>query len=227
MISLVPVPWSRYPHCACGVGEPNCRKFLWMSLIVRSLHSAASAIEAKVNISKDNRHSWIVTYMGHSQPPEGPIPDTTIRSMQLGQRQCRLRLGITCWKLSRSLIWETICVPLGNYAPDGTGNWDGMRSLHLATNPPTHRTIGPGSIAAFCIDKSKMREGDRAYICMFRDENTYNGIHQDEDNVKLAYIDGVMTGPICARRFCEWLVCGSGLGVPLARFCWSRDVPKR
>lgn len=113
MISLVPVPWSRHPHCACGVGKPNCRKFLRMSLIVRSLHSAASAIEAKVNISKDNRHSWIVTYMGHSQPPEGPIPDTTIRAVQLGQRQCLLRLGITCRELSRSLIWETICVALG------------------------------------------------------------------------------------------------------------------
>ncbi|KAL3462517.1 glycosyl hydrolase [Aspergillus heterothallicus] len=72
------------------------------------------------------------------------------------------------------------------------------QSLHLATNTLTHRTIGPGSIVTFCMDTSKIRDGDRAGISMFRDESAYIGIHHDGENAKLVYVDGIKTAPINA-----------------------------
>ncbi|KAL2820623.1 glycosyl hydrolase [Aspergillus granulosus] len=72
-------------------------------------------------------------------------------------------------------------------------------SLHLATNTLTLRTAGPGSIATFCIDASKAREGDRAGVSIFRDESAYIGIHKDAaENAMLVYVDGARVGPINA-----------------------------
>ncbi|KAL3473287.1 glycosyl hydrolase [Aspergillus californicus] len=70
------------------------------------------------------------------------------------------------------------------------------QSLHLAANTLTLRTVGPGSIATFCMDISKMRDGDRAGVSMFRDESAYIGVHKDADNVTLVYVDGARVGPI-------------------------------
>ncbi|KAL2788744.1 glycosyl hydrolase [Aspergillus keveii] len=63
-------------------------------------------------------------------------------------------------------------------------------SLHLATNTLTLRTVGPGSMATFCIDALQMRDGDRADVAMFRDESAYIGIHKDADNLTLVYLHG-------------------------------------
>ncbi|KAH6661441.1 glycosyl hydrolase [Plectosphaerella plurivora] len=59
-------------------------------------------------------------------------------------------------------------------------------SLHLATNTLTHRTVGPGSIITFCLDVSKMADGDRAGLSMFRDKSAYIGIHRTADSASLA-----------------------------------------
>lgn len=75
----------------------------------------------------------------------------------------------------------------------GTGTV--TQSLHLATNTLTIRTIGPGSIATFCIDTSRMRPGDRAGACLFRDESAYVGIHREADQAKLVYVDDAKVGP--------------------------------
>lgn len=75
----------------------------------------------------------------------------------------------------------------------GTGTV--TQCLHLATNTLTIRTVGPGSIATFCIDTSRMRRGDRAGACLFRDESAYIGIHRDADQTKLVYVDDVNVGP--------------------------------
>ncbi|KAL2843943.1 glycosyl hydrolase [Aspergillus pseudoustus] len=72
-------------------------------------------------------------------------------------------------------------------------------SLHLATNTLTLRTTGPGSIATFCIDTSKMRDGDRAGVSMFRDESAYIGIHHHKGgsgNASLVYVDGAKVAPV-------------------------------
>lgn len=70
------------------------------------------------------------------------------------------------------------------------------QSLHLATNTLTLRTVGPGSIATFCVDTSKMRDGDRAGASMFRHESAYIGIQKDAGEAKLVYVDGAEVGPI-------------------------------
>ncbi|KAL4879064.1 glycosyl hydrolase [Aspergillus karnatakaensis] len=68
-------------------------------------------------------------------------------------------------------------------------------SLHLATNTLTLRTVGPGSIATFCIDTSGMNDGDRAGVSMFRDESAYIGIHKEGDIWTLVYLDGAKVSP--------------------------------
>ncbi|RDW76318.1 putative xylosidase/glycosyl hydrolase [Aspergillus mulundensis] len=70
------------------------------------------------------------------------------------------------------------------------------QSLHLAANTLTLRTVGPGSIATFCMDTSKLTDGDRAGVSMFRDESAYIGIHKDAGSPMLVYVDGAKVGPI-------------------------------
>ncbi|KAH6692491.1 concanavalin A-like lectin/glucanase domain-containing protein [Plectosphaerella plurivora] len=69
-------------------------------------------------------------------------------------------------------------------------------SLHAATNTLTLRTVGPGSIATVCLDVSGMRAGDRAGLCMLRDESAYIGIHAGADGRRtIAYVDDIKDGP--------------------------------
>lgn len=70
------------------------------------------------------------------------------------------------------------------------------QSLHLATNTLTHRTVGPGSIITFSLDVSRMKNGDRAGLSMFRDESAYIGIHRHAEGASLAYVNGIKVGPI-------------------------------
>ncbi|KAG7432301.1 putative beta-xylosidase [Fusarium oxysporum f. sp. raphani] len=65
------------------------------------------------------------------------------------------------------------------------------KSLHLATNTLTHRTIGPKSMATFYVDASGLRDGDRAGACLFRNESAYIGIHRDEGVSRLVMVQGM------------------------------------
>ncbi|KAL0943525.1 ricin b lectin [Colletotrichum truncatum] len=69
------------------------------------------------------------------------------------------------------------------------------QSLHQAANTLTHRTIGPGSIATFCVDASELKDGDRAGATLFRDESAYIGIHKDGDIARLVFVDGAKMEP--------------------------------
>lgn len=75
----------------------------------------------------------------------------------------------------------------------GTGTI--TKSLHHATNTLTHRTIGPGSIATFYVDASRLNDGDRAGASLLRDESAYIGIHKDGGATRLVYVDGVKVEP--------------------------------
>lgn len=68
-------------------------------------------------------------------------------------------------------------------------------NLYLATNTLTHRTIGPKSMATFCVDWTQLADGDRAGACMFRDRSAYVGIHKDGDVSRLVYVEDILIQP--------------------------------
>ncbi|KAL3455805.1 glycosyl hydrolase/xylanase [Aspergillus heterothallicus] len=68
-------------------------------------------------------------------------------------------------------------------------------NLYLATNTLTHRTIGPRSMATFCIDWTQLADGDRAGACIFRDKSAYIGIHKDNGSARLVYVDDIIIEP--------------------------------
>ncbi|CAH0020015.1 unnamed protein product [Clonostachys rhizophaga] len=70
------------------------------------------------------------------------------------------------------------------------------QSLHYATNTLTHRSIGPGSSITVCLDTSKLINGDRAGVSLFRDESTYIGIHKDDNAARIVIFDGARVGPM-------------------------------
>jgi beta-xylosidase len=69
-------------------------------------------------------------------------------------------------------------------------------NLYLATNTLTHRTIGPKSMATFCVDTVGLIDGDRASVSMFRNQSAYIGIHKDAGVSRLVYVDDLRTSPI-------------------------------
>lgn len=69
-------------------------------------------------------------------------------------------------------------------------------NLHLATNTLTHRTIGPKSTATFCLDFSRLKDGDRAGVSIFRTNSAYIGIHKDAGASRLVFVEGVVHAPI-------------------------------
>ncbi|KAK3312358.1 arabinoxylan hydrolase [Apodospora peruviana] len=56
---------------------------------------------------------------------------------------------------------------------------DVTTDLFAARNTLTHRIIGPKSTGTFRIDVSKMGDGDRAGMVLFRDRSAYIGVHKD------------------------------------------------
>lgn len=69
-------------------------------------------------------------------------------------------------------------------AGDGAGGLilrtaDVTADLFLARNTLTHRIIGPKSTGTFCIDVSKMADGDRAGAALFRDRAAYIGVWKE------------------------------------------------
>ncbi|KAL4981684.1 glycosyl hydrolase [Aspergillus falconensis] len=96
-------------------------------------------------------------------------------------------------------------------------------SLHLATNTITLRTVGPGSMATFCIDTSKMSDGDRAGVSIFRDEGGYIGVYRNAKNATLVYVDGAKVGPLNPGLPLGWL---NGRPVALDWKCVSNGEVK-
>ncbi|KAJ6127657.1 glycosyl hydrolase [Penicillium sp. IBT 18751x] len=94
-----------------------------------------------------------------------------------------------------------------NHNPDNS-NWsiqDGRliltagtvtNNLYRASNTLTHRTIGPKSMATFCLDISRLTDGDRAGACLFRSQSAYIGIHKDAGTSRLVYLDEIVNSPV-------------------------------
>ncbi|KAL4864364.1 hypothetical protein BDV12DRAFT_201231 [Aspergillus spectabilis] len=141
----------------------------------------------------DKMGQWLLEY---------PHPDLNRLGKQSMTQQGVQRYAFT--KPTLDHVWEW------NHNPDSS-QWrieDGQlvlqtgtvtESLHLATNTLTLRTVGPGSIGTFCLDTSKMYEGDRAGVSMFRDESAYIGIHKGAEKAELVYVDDVKVGPRVAN----------------------------
>lgn len=92
-------------------------------------------------------------------------------------------------------------------------------NMYLATNTLTHRTIGPRSMATFCLDISGLKEGDRAGATMLRFNSAYIGIHQDSGTARLVYVDELtmvpFTSPVGFSNghpvSLDWKMEGAGL----------------
>ncbi|KAF4421183.1 glycosyl hydrolase family 43, partial [Fusarium austroafricanum] len=69
-------------------------------------------------------------------------------------------------------------------------------NLYLAPNTLTHRTIGPKSTATFCLDISRLADGDRAGVCLLRNESAYIGIHKDNGASRLVYVEDIINSPV-------------------------------
>lgn len=65
-------------------------------------------------------------------------------------------------------------------------------NLHLATNTLTHRIIGPKSTATFCLDISRMKDGDRAGSAMFCTDSAYIGVYKDAGASRLVYVEDLV-----------------------------------
>lgn len=84
---------SRRYLSTCRRGLPNLSQNFISRLAGASKH-AEKVFPGSVLISlKKNKHFRMKTYMARGQPVKMPVLDTTIHVVQLGQRQCRPRLG--------------------------------------------------------------------------------------------------------------------------------------
>lgn len=66
--------------------------------------------------------------------------------------------------------------------------------LYSARNTLTHRILGPASSATIEMDVSKMKDGDRAGLAMFRDMTAYVGVVRDGDKSSLVMRNGINMG---------------------------------
>ncbi|KAJ0415302.1 glycosyl hydrolase [Aspergillus carlsbadensis] len=147
----------------------------------------------------DEKGQWLLEYPRRDLSDGGEQPKTHQRVRRYEFKEPTLE---PCWE------W--------NHNPDNS-KWaleDGQlvlqtgtvtESLHLATNTLTLRTVGPGSTATFCIDTSKMQDGDRSGVSIFRDESAYIGIHKDGQDAALVYVDDVKVGPMNPDAPVGWL----------------------
>lgn len=98
-----------------------------------------------------------------------------------------------CWEWNHSpnnsqWSYENGCLVLGTATVTD--------SLHLASNTLTHRIIGPKSMATFLVDPTRLAEGDRAGVSMFRDRSAYLGIHKDSGSTRLVYVEDIKIKPV-------------------------------
>lgn len=63
--------------------------------------------------------------------------------------------------------------------------------LFSARNTLTHRTLGPKSSGIFRINISKMADGDRAGVSLFRDVAAYIGVHKEGSAAKLVMVNNL------------------------------------
>ncbi|KAL2259528.1 hypothetical protein VTK26DRAFT_6775 [Humicola hyalothermophila] len=64
--------------------------------------------------------------------------------------------------------------------------------LYTARNTLTRRVRGPRSVATFALDVSRMREGDRAGVALFRSTAAYVGVHRSSSGeAQLVVVDGL------------------------------------
>ena len=82
-----------------------------------------------------------------------------------------------------------------NHNPDNT-KWSAGRGLTLKTatvtddlysarNTLTHRILGPSSNATIVVDVTKMKDGDRAGLAMFRDSSAWVGVARDGEKYSI------------------------------------------
>jgi beta-xylosidase len=63
--------------------------------------------------------------------------------------------------------------------------------LYSARNTLTHRILGPTSTATILMDVSKMKDGDRAGMAVFRDSSAWVGVSRDSGKLRLVVKDGL------------------------------------
>lgn len=93
--------------------------------------------------------------------------------------------------------------------------------LYRARNTLTHRILGPGSTATIVLDDSRMRDGDRAGLAMFRDSSAWVGIKRDHGADRV-----VMEDNLTMNR--KWQTTNTGTEVashPVSRGrIWLREI---
>ena len=93
--------------------------------------------------------------------------------------------------------------------------------LYRARNTLTHRILGPGSTATIVLDDSRMKDGDRAGLAMFRDSSAWVGIKRDHGADRV-----VMEDNLTMNR--KWQTTNTGTEVashPVSRGrIWLREI---
>ena len=76
--------------------------------------------------------------------------------------------------------------------------------LYRSRNTLTHRILGPESTATIEMDVSRMKDGDRAGLAVFKQWSAWVGVKRDGDAWKIAMEDGLR---IAGR---DWITTGKG-----------------
>jgi beta-xylosidase len=63
--------------------------------------------------------------------------------------------------------------------------------LYSARNTLTHRILGPTSTATILVDVSKMQDGDRSGLAMFRDSSAWVGVRRDDGKLRLVMMNNL------------------------------------
>ncbi|KKA30545.1 hypothetical protein TD95_003630 [Thielaviopsis punctulata] len=69
-----------------------------------------------------------------------------------------------------------------------------VSEIYDAQNTLTVRTFGPKSQATWKLDVSAMKDGDRAGAAIFRSDSAYIGVHKDNGQSRLVYVDDLDLG---------------------------------
>ena len=68
------------------------------------------------------------------------------------------------------------------------------RDLYQARNTLTHRILGPESMATILLDDSRMKDGDRAGLAIFRDSSAWVGVTRDHGIDRVVMKSGLTMG---------------------------------
>lgn len=193
---LTPVPGAGHPHQGGLINTPDGQ---WYYMAFMDAYPCGRVpILAPVTF---NEEGWPEVDADYSKPPgmwrpQYPLlsidqPDKRhvgcFRNHSFGKKNLE-----SCWQWNQNSDSDKWALD-SNGLVLSTGTV--TDNLYLAKNTLTHRTIGPKSVATFCLDTSGMRNGDRAGACMFRYNSAYIGIHQDSDASRLVYVDDITMAP--------------------------------